>query len=40
MISWIVGAIALAIADRFLLKRSDISEIHLGEAEFLGGFVR
>ncbi|CAB5615183.1 lysis protein [Salmonella enterica] len=40
MIGWIVGAVVLAIADRFLLKRSDISDIHLGDAEYRNGFVR
>lgn len=40
MISLIVGAVVMAIADRCLLKRSDVADIELGEVEYLDGFIR
>uniref|UniRef100_A0A7M2QNG5 LydB n=1 Tax=feces metagenome TaxID=1861841 RepID=A0A7M2QNG5_9ZZZZ len=40
MISLIVGAVAMAVADRFLLKRSDVVDIELGDVEYLDGFIR
>lgn len=40
MISLIVGAVVMAVADRCLLKRSDVADIELGEVEYLDGFIR
>ncbi|CAM6597787.1 hypothetical protein [Escherichia fergusonii] len=39
MIGWGVCALALALADRYLLKRKDITNLELGEVEIKPGFT-
>ncbi|EFJ4960695.1 lysis protein, partial [Escherichia coli] len=40
MIGWGVCALALALADRYLLKRKDITHLELGDVEIKPGFIR
>ncbi|EIZ1247155.1 lysis protein, partial [Escherichia coli] len=39
MIGWGVCALALALADRYLLKRKDITHLELGDVEIKPGFI-
>ncbi|EMF9660584.1 lysis protein, partial [Escherichia coli] len=40
MIGWGVCVLALALADRYLLKRKDITHLELGDVEVKQGFIR
>ncbi|EHE4079506.1 lysis protein [Escherichia coli] len=40
MIGWGVCVLALALADRYLLKRKDITHLELGDVEIKPGFIR
>ena len=39
MIGWGVCVLALALADRYLLKRKDITHLELGDVEIKPGFI-
>lgn len=40
MIGWGVCVLALALADRYLLKRKDITHLELGDVEIKPDFIR